>query len=80
MMSRRGRALSAALCALVVIVFVSRIELRGTKDWSWDYKYRTYVDGSFMTDIKFDVPWNAAIVFYQERDQDIIDTYISYMR
>ena len=75
-----GKAVSAALCALVVIIFVSRIELRGTKDWSWDYKYRTYVDGSFMTDIKFDVPWNAAIVFYQERDQDIIDTYISYMR
>ena len=75
-----GSAASVVLCVLVVISFSSRIELRGTRDWSWDYKYRTYVDGSYMTDIKFDVPWNASVVFYQERDKDIIDAYISYMR
>lgn len=75
-----GSAVCALLCVLTVIIFSSQIELRGTKDWAWDYKYRTYVDGSFMTDITFDVPWNASVVFYQERDQDIIDAYISYMR
>lgn len=79
-MGHTGKAISAVFCAAVVIVFCSKIELRGTRDWAWDYKYRTYVDGSYMTGIEFDVPWNAAIVFYQDRDQDIIDAYISYMR
>lgn len=75
-----GQAASAAVCVCIVIIFCSQIELRGTKDWAWDYKYRTYVDGSYMTGIEFDVPWDASIVFYQDRDEDIIDTYLSYMR
>ena len=77
---KAGIAVSAVLCAWIVITFSSKIELRGTKDWPWDYKYRTYVDGSFMTGIEFDVPWNAAVVFYRERDTDIIEAYKSYMR
>lgn len=80
MLINAGSIASAVLCALVMIIFCSQIELRGTKDWAWDYKYRTYVDGSYMTDIKFDVPWDASIVFYKARDEDIIDAYISYIR
>ena len=75
-----GKAAVVFLCACVVIIFCSKIELRGTKDWSWDYKYRTYVDASYMTGIEFDVPWNAAVVFYRDRAEDTIDAYYSYMR
>ncbi|MBQ6508236.1 MAG: hypothetical protein IJI07_02075 [Flexilinea sp.] len=75
-----GSAASVVLCILGVINFSAQIELRGTKDWADDYKYRTYVDGSYMSDHKFDKPWNTSVIFYKDRNNDIIDAYNSFMR
>lgn len=75
-----GKVISAIVCIFCVGLFMTKIELRGTHDWAQDYKYRTYVDGMYMTGIKYEGPWHASIVFYTERDEDIINAYMSYIR
>ena len=75
-----GKIISALVCVFCLGLFMIKIELRVTRDWGRDYKYRTYVDGMYMTGIPYEGPWHASIAFYTERDEDIIEAYMSYIR
>ena len=71
------RVLAGLAC---VVLFVSRIDLRETTDFSSDYRFKTIITGTYMTDRAYDGSWNAAGMFYIDKYESLIPEYESYMR
>ena len=71
-----GKAAVIVICAACVFLFIKKINLHATKDWDYDYKYKTMEIGQRMTGKPFDSPGGPEHVFYQEKYHYLIKDYL----
>ena len=71
--------INVILCIFVIILCLGKINIHATYDWSWCYKYKTWVEGAQLTGVDYPEPSfpEAAEKFYQMKVNDLKTDYIN---
>ncbi len=70
-----GIAAAVLLCTACLFLFARKINLHATKDWSYEYKYKTMEIGQLITGIPFASEGGPIHVFYQDKYKFLVKDY-----
>ena len=71
-----GIAASVLICTACLFLFARKINLHMTKDWAYEYKYKTIVIGQLITGVPFASEGGPVHVFYQDKYKYLVKDYM----